>query len=226
MTTNANGPKLGEGIFTASDIARILNIKYARANYWLQKYWASKLAEHTKHQYTFETDGSYAINFKGLVEFYISNELNKQGVSIASIAKAHTLLAKEYNTPYPFASREIIEHLKTDGKKLYATPPDEIIVSLDGSRQLNLDFIQLFFKKLDFDEHETAVRLWPLGKERQIVVDPRHQFGSPVIKGTNIHPATIAGLVEAGDPDSLIQRLYDISPEQIQDAVDFDSLAA
>jgi uncharacterized protein (DUF433 family) len=62
-----------------------------------------------------------------------------------------------------------------------------------------------------------------LGKEHQIVVDPHHQFGQPVIENTNLLAETIYDLCKAGEKKEMLSHLYNISVKEINDAVAFFS---
>ena len=80
--------------------------------------------------------------------------------------------------------------------------------------------------KLDFDGEDLALRLWPLGKSKKIVIDPDHQFGQPTINGTNIIPSTLYQLYKAKEPISFIAATYDISENAVKDAIQYCKKAA
>ena len=85
----------------------------------------------------------------------------------------------------------------------------------------NLDFIRVFFRNIDFDNELIASRFWPLGKDRNIVVDPMRQFGHPVIGSTNIYPETLFNLYKAGEPLEFIAFTYEIDLDHVRDAIEF-----
>ena len=64
-----------------------------------------------------------------------------------------------------------------------------------------------------------AKRFYPLNHTKNIVVDPLHQFGKPVINGTNIQTKTIFILSDAGESTNNICKLYDITVNQVDDAI-------
>lgn len=73
-------------------------------------------------------------------------------------------------------------------------------------------------KQVDYNGYITWGKL---GKEHDIVVDPHHQFGQPVIQGTNINAATIFSMYQSGESVWTIGTLYDITEEQVNDAILF-----
>ena len=75
--------------------------------------------------------------------------------------------------------------------------------------------------KLDFDKNNLAERLYPMGKKNSVVVDPKHQFGQPTIKGTNLFPKTIFNLYQKKEPKTFIASSYDITLKQVNDAIEY-----
>ncbi len=82
-----------------------------------------------------------------------------------------------------------------------------------------------FFEKIEFDDNNIAVRFFPLANSRNVVVDPKHQFGQPVISGTNIKIQTIFSLYQGGETLKDISSLYDISIDKVKDAIAFQKAA-
>jgi uncharacterized protein (DUF433 family) len=160
-----------------------------------------------------------------VVEFFVMVQLAESGVNIRKILVAHKELAKLYKTNFPFAQKIVIENIKCDGLKIYLEI-DKNLITLDGTRQLNLHFIELFFKKLDFGTDKVASRFWPLGKNHGIVCDPHHKFGQPVIEGTNIQAEALYRMHMAGEPIKFIASLYEVSVKKVNDAIELYKNAA
>lgn len=220
-----NTLSIGNGIYTVPDIANILRLPYSKVNMWLNEYWDGKLGQLFNAKYSWRIDGTRAVGFHTLVEFYVMMQFAEAGVKAAQVLKAHTELSKTYNTFFPFAQKQIIENISTDGKRIYLNIKG-IPVTLDGTKQFNLDFIKGFFKKLDFDNELLATRLWPLGKEKAVVCDPHHKFGQPVIDGTNIQTEALYKMYQAKEPIPFIALLYELPLKKVKDAISFHKTAA
>lgn len=223
-TAFANKPTLGKGIFTPAEIARILHLPTSTINRWINTYGDGEFSSGLEHGASWRIDGSKAVDFLTMIEVVVMGTMSEQGVRSREIAKAHKVLANMYKTSHPFASKIVIDRLKIDGKKIYFVDSEHII-NLDGTHQINLDFIKDMFKNLDFDADEIASRYWPLGKDKSIVIDPKRKFGHPVIAGKNIYPETIFGMIEAGDPPGFVASLYNLTDQEIQDAIKYCSAA-
>lgn len=216
-----NTLQLGIGIYTPSEIAQILRISYAKVSRWINKYWDGELGLEYESRYSWTTGNSKAVSFHTLVEFYVMMQLSEAGVNTRKILIAHQKLSKEFNTAFPFALNTVLQGIFTDGNKIYFKIDNDTLITLDGTKQLNLQFIQVFFKNLDFDSDNLASKFYPLGKKNSIVVDPKRKFGHPVVGDSNIYPETIYSLYKAGENKKYISYLYDLKPKEVNDAISY-----
>ncbi len=215
-----NTLNIGNGIYTLPEVAKILRLPYYKVSRWLNKYWDQGFGQQFRMKYSWSVRNTKAIGFYTLIEFYIFYQLGRAGVKTSELLKAHKELSEIYKTPYPFAKKEILESLRTDGKKIYI-PENESWLALNGTQQLNLSFIQTFFKNLDFDNDLMASRFWPLGKSKNIVIDPGRQMGHPVVGKTNIFPETIYNMHKSGESVKFIAFTYDLNEKEVADALDY-----
>ena len=215
-------PRLGEGIYGVPEAAKILNLPLYKVRRLLKVYWNERFGK-GKDLYSWGEGGATAFNFLTLIEFYVFYQLREAGVKTKEILVAHERLSVKMNTNFPFASTTLL----TDGGKILFETEGGAIVETDHSFQYNLkEIIQPFCKKIEFNGERIARRFYPLGKEKNIVVDPHHQFGQPTISGTNILPATIFSYYKGGEPIEFISNIFEISKQQVADAVEYCKLAA
>lgn len=213
-------PSLGIGLYTIPDVANILNLDKILVRRWLKEYWGNqfgnKLASWGKGR-------EKLVHFYTLIEFYVFFHLRKHGVSAQNIAKSHEIISQELQTAYPFANSFIL----TDGKKIFYTMDGEVIINADKSKQINIkSIIEHFCHKIDFDKDHQALRYWPLGKEKNIVVDPHHQLGQPTIKNTNILAETLYCMYTSGEKVGFISSLYDVPENDVKASIEFFKKAA
>ncbi|AXG69556.1 hypothetical protein KORDIASMS9_01779 [Kordia sp. SMS9] len=216
-----NKAEIGNGIYTLPDLASILDLDYYKVSKLLNEYWNKRLADNFGSKYSWSIGKNKAVSFHTLVEFYMFYQLKESGVTTQSILKAHRELSETYLTPFPFAKSEILERISCFGKKIVLEISEDLIINLDSTKQLNLKFIKNFMHKLDFDSNNLAKRLYPLGKKNSVVVDPKHQFGQPTLKGTNLFPETIFNLYNNEESKKFIASSYDISVKQVNDAINY-----
>ncbi len=201
-------PHINEGIYSTKDIADILDIPYHQVRQVMGGFWQN---------YTFGESRGKAVNFLTLIEFYTYNKLRELGIKPIVIKKAHSEIGKHLNTEYPFA-RDII---RTDGKGIWYDLL-ELLINADGTQQINIaPLVKPFLSKIEFNKENLAERYFPLNNSKRIVVDPKYQFGQPVITGTRIKAEIISDFYKAGESLNLICRLYDLSKEQVKDAISY-----
>ena len=207
---------LGVGLYTIPDVAKILRLDKTFVRRWLHEYWGNKF--NNKSLSSWGTGRDKAIPFFTLIEFYVFYQLRRQGLSAQNIAKSHEIIGQELDTPFPFAN-SIILH---DDKKIFYTIDGDSIINADRSKQINFkSIIEQFCRKIDFDKDQLALRYWPLGKEKNIVVDPHHQLGQPTIKNTNILAETLYSMYTSGEKISFISSLYEVSESDVKASIEF-----
>jgi len=220
-------PKLGEGIYVVKDVAKILHLDYEKTYRWIVGYWGGGLD--TTIQYTFGEVGNRAINFLSLIEFYTFFRLREKGLSSTQIRKLHQELSTVLNTKYPFATAQdfFVEGRKSKKaiKKFVYYKYFESLIKVDKKHQFSLEFMEKFLEKIEFDDNNLAVRFFPLANSKNIVVDPKHQFGQPVIIGTNIKTQTLFSLYKGGETLEDISSLYNIEIDKVSDAIAFQQAA-
>lgn len=217
MASSKFNIEIGNGIYTVPDLALILRLPQSKVRRWLTDFYDQRLAN-DKVKYSWGEGKSRATNFLTLIEFYIFYMLREHKIGAGKILEAHQQMSKLLKTRYPFASHNLLVNKKDI---LYQIGLDTW-VHADKTNQIVIHkLIQEFSKKIDFSKDSMATRFWPLGKDHSIVVDPHHQFGQPIIHGTNINAANIYSMYQSGEPLSTIGILYDLTEEQVNDAIAF-----
>ncbi len=213
-----NRPQLGRGIYTISDISNILNLPNHRIRYWINVFWDDKLSKISEIKYSWGEKQDKAVDFYTLIEFHTFYKLRQLGISTNKILKAHSVISKSLKTNFPFASSKIL----TDGNSILFSPDIKTIINADETLQYNLkEVIEPFCRKIDFNSDYLADKFWPMGKKNSIVVDPQHQFGQPIIKGTNILAETVYRMNKAGESIEFIANLYELNRKNVKDSIEY-----
>lgn len=200
-------PKLGEGIYSTKDISDILELPYHKVQRSMSGFW---------QDYTFGRKGDRAVNFLTLIEFYTYYQLREIGIKSYAIKKAHTAISNQLNTLYPFA----MDILHTDGKQVWYEIL-EMIINADGSNQINIvDLVKPFLNKVEF-KNKLAEKYFPLAGSKNIVVDPKYQFGHPIITGTRIKAEIVGDFYEGGESIQTLCEAYNLTEEQVKDAITY-----
>ena len=218
MKTNFESPHIGQGVYTAKDASLIFKIPYSKVNYWFQWY-LKKGKFNIDYQYHFPISDKTAVNFLTLIEMFVFYSLKENGAKTSAILEAHSALSKQLKTPYPFAQ----EDYYSIGNKIFVSNEDRIVTANKKLQYVFSEGLIPYSKKINFGNDKLAHKFYPLETSRNIVVDPKHQFGQPIIAGTNILAATIYDWHLGKEEDTFIAELYNISIESVKDAVSFCS---
>ena len=89
------------------------------------------------------------------------------------------------------------------------------------------EITKAFLRQLEFKDGAMLERWWPLGKERNVVLDPRKNFGQPTIVSEGVPTKVLAESFKANGSVEEVARWYEMKPEFIEEAVEYErSLAA
>lgn len=214
---------IGTGIYTLPDIANILHLPASKVRRWMREYWQLRFSSADQSEFSYGTGKELVTNFLTLIEFFTFYQLRQEGVSAQKIVKAHIALAKTFGTKHPFAKSSIL----TDGEQVLFNGDAGEIIQADETLQFKIrEAIEPFCKKVDFNEDHIVKCFYPMGKDHSIVVDPKRQFGQPVIGDTNVLAETVYNLHRGGESVEMLSGLYDLTEDQVNDAINYYHRAA
>ncbi len=159
-----------------------------------------------------------------LVEVYILYAVRrKYRISLPKIRTANEFVAKHFGSQHPLAE----EGLRTDGIDLFVDECGQLI-SLGKQGQLVMrEVLERHLQRIEYDVG-LASKLYPFSRTagiddpRIVVIDPRVSFGKPVVKNTGILTSMIAERYKAGEMMSFLARDYDLTEEQVQEAIRYE----
>jgi uncharacterized protein (DUF433 family) len=165
-----------------------------------------------------------ALSFRDLLELRFVDAFIKAGVSWKTMRRAHGTAQMELGTTHPFCSQRIA----TDGKNILLRQAeedsDDALLNLVTSQREFLRIVHDFLKELEFCGDEIV--WWPLGKNRQIIVDPRRNFGQPSVAKSGVPAQVLARSVRANSSEDLVARWYEVQRDEIRDALEFEESLA
>jgi uncharacterized protein (DUF433 family) len=169
-------------------------------------------------------DDKLALSFRDLLELRFVDGFIKAGVSWKTMRRAHANAQLELKTTHPFCSQRIA----TDGKNILLRQAeedsDDALLNLVTSQREFSRIVHDFLKELEFCGDEIV--WWPLGKNRQIIVDPRRNFGQPTVATSGVPAQVLARSVQTNSSEELVARWYEVQQDEIRDAVEFEESLA
>lgn len=222
---------VGVGIYTIPEAARLAHVPAPSIRRWLYGYhYGYKGQTVQQPAVVAATDNLRSlrvVTFLDLIEVQFVHAFRDEGVSWKTIRIAATKAREFTRNDHPFASRQFV----TDGSTIFAE-----IVQATGNRELlDLKSDQMAFRrvflpslrvKMELGERRVE-RLWPLGRNRPVVIDPQRQFGQPISRDEGVPTAVLASAYSSmrRSVDS-VARWYDVSRTAVRAAVDFEQRLA
>ncbi len=214
-------------------VDRVLGLRSGTSQRWIDGY--DRGGRHYDPVIREATTGDTSVTWGEFAETRLLAEYRDAGVSMFRMRPAVERL-RELFGPYPLASARM--WLGEDGRDLVLRMQQEvglnraqwIVVPRSGDIMLpNMDGdirwserAQRFRKTLVWSDEEQPVlkQLRPQPDNPSVLIDPLHGFGEPSVR--NVPTEVIAELIRAGDPPSMIADLYELSLDQVNDAVRFE----
>lgn len=158
------------------------------------------------------------IAFPDLISMRVVAALRNTGVSLQAIGTAERWLREITGKRHPLAT----EIIWAGQGQVFAEWGDQL-VSGSARGQMALDLLRehlIPIHGLAFDDESGMAISWE--PSNGIVLEPQVQFGAPCIKGTRIPTRSLAGMVEAGDSVELVANAYNLTPETVKAACDWE----
>lgn len=162
------------------------------------------------------------VSFFNLIEAHVLRALRSEhGVEMAKLRAAIDFAQRKAQVPRLLLSPE----LRTHAGEVFLDRYVELI-NLSASGQLAMRrLFEDHLKRVEWDEWKFPVRLYPYVRagsvtaERPIAIDPRVAFGRPVVHRAGVSTAAIAGRIDAGESITAVAEDYDLSPDEVEQAV-------
>jgi uncharacterized protein (DUF433 family) len=169
------------------------------------------------------------LSFSNLTEAHVLDALRRQyQVELPQIRQAVKYLREHFQSPHPLVRHEML----TDGKHLFveaAGLKDVINASRHGQLAMR-DLIGLHLQRVEWDKDGFVARLYPFTRSRRspaeeasqprvVTMDPRVEFGRPILKVSSVPTAVIADRYKAGESIADLAEDYGEDPLNIEEAV-------
>ena len=162
------------------------------------------------------------LSFYNLVEAHVLRALRTEhGVKLAEMRKAIVYAEKKLQIPRLL----LREELRTHAGQVFLDRFFELI-NLSASGQLAMRrMFEDHLQRVEWDDWQFPVRLYPYAgaaqrtADRPIAIDPRVAFGRPVVRRTGVSISAIANRIDAGETVAALAEDYDLSVEEIEQAV-------
>ncbi len=217
LTDSEHLPSFNEGVYTVAEAARILGRGAEPASSRQVRYWLASGLTTPTHRVA----DSVALSFEDLISLEIVRRLRAKGVSLHSIRRLEEAL-RELNTDRerPLA----YEAFFTDGASIWAQGSDadaNDVIEVVGRYHKQYAWthgISTFADEIRFEPASGRAITW--SPTPYVDLDPRIQFGAPVVSGTRIPVRTIETNLTVGTPAD-VAAWYGLTEEQVLGVRDY-----
>ena len=242
MNVHTPLPAFGLGLYPLAEAARLAQIDTRTARRWSEGYdflyQGRKRHSPGVMELKLQASGDHPdLTFQEMLTLRLVRGFRGVGLSLRTIKKVAQVAAADLQTLTPLVTRRF----RTDGRKVLmevaemapandepGLPPRERkLIDVLTRQQEFADVVEpSLFRNVDWHD-DLAVRWWPLGTDRAVVVDPTVLFGAPRIAETRVPSSAIMASVRAeggGEPAiRAVAHWYGISSGQVLDAVEFET---
>lgn len=168
------------------------------------------------------------LSFVNLIEAHVLRGLRAEHeFTIRHVKRALNELGKHQPPAHPLAFEDFL----TDGADLF-TERFGRLINLNRASQITMcEAFIAHLKRIERAGIDGPVRFFPFIRShdvrgsRTVSISPQVVFGRPVVAGTRVTTAEIAGRVNAGDMVEKVAEDFDLSSQQVKDAMLFERSA-
>ena len=199
-------------LYTPSDISRYAHVHPKTLQAWTDKRGGALLSRAGGRSVA-------PFSFIELIEAHVLVALRKlHGVPMQRIRKAVRWLSDQFETAHPLAEID----LETDGRDVFADYLDLKVSASEGGQIVIPEVVKAYLRRIERDE-EGPVRYYPFttyeASPTLIVMDPRVDFGRPVIKGTRIETVMIFDRYSGGESLTDLAKDYALAIVAVEEAL-------
>jgi uncharacterized protein (DUF433 family) len=226
---------LGIGLYPLAQAARLVGVDARNVRRWLRGYswkyldgrsssgplWSLEYADDE------ELGAEQVLGFNDLLELRAVAKFIEHGVSLKVLRATIEQATREFGR-YPLHT----QHFLTDGRGIFhdaVKRSGDSLLTDYKSRQVVFDAVvrPSLYAGIEYGSSGTAARWFPVQRSKVIVLDPRVQFGEPIVASAGIPTDTIADAVNAEGGDyKRVAKLYSLKPSDVQAAVNFERALA
>jgi uncharacterized protein (DUF433 family) len=213
-------PSVKRPLYSFAEADRIARVTPNTSRRWLKGYSFWYDGEHrTMPPVTWTSETKDAVTFVDLMEVATIDKLRKKGFSFKQIRKINATARFYLKKSRPL----VTETFKVKGRDIFVDEGFGILVNVgyEAGMQAWDEILDPFLDTVEY-EGEIVRRWWPLGKEFAVLVDPDYGFGLPVVEGVGVRTEIIAERYRAGDSTDEIAYDFDVTPKQIDDALQWE----
>lgn len=209
---------LNIGLYSVPEAARLSGIKTASIHRWLRGYCRDGVDYPAVWERSIEAvNGVHVVTFRDLMELRAMNSFLKAGVTWPTIRKAVEKSVLRHETDHPFSTLR----MRTDGRTLFDVDGEHMVEFLTDQVVFST-IVEDYLCDLDFDGDQPS-RWWPMGRNKDVVLDPRFNMGAPMISSCCVPTAILAKACRKNPPED-VACWYEVDIEVVELAAEYEGI--
>lgn len=215
---------VGQGVYGVTEASSLTGVSSPRIRRWFRGYEEGLMDSPRRIPPVLrgdsrEIDGHLQLSFLDLIEIRLIDRFLGYGVPWRELRRAAAVGTELLSSAHPFTSLKF----KTDGRRMFAdvavSATDSGLIQLRDQQRVFRSVIEPVLVDVEFDATQ-AVRWWPLGERRNVVIDPRRAFGRPIVAKSGVPVQVLAAHAEVhGTAET--SDWYCVGVSEVRDAVRF-----
>ena len=180
--------------YTIAEAARLCGLSQGQVRRWIQG--SSQVVNTPRRAGEHRTPG---LDFLDLIELRYVKAFVEAGLGWHVLRTLHERAVTMLRVDHPFATKEFF----IDGYTILTRIADNALLEAVTDRRGFSRMVNRCLAGgagLDFDARGVAIRWWPMGKKRLVLIDPERSFGQPIVSIEGVPTAVLysAYLTESG----------------------------
>jgi uncharacterized protein (DUF433 family) len=208
----------GQGIYSPRQAARLTGSTPQEILRWTR---GSGPSDPLWNAYYQEIDDTTELSFADLIEVRVVKAFRNASVSLQAIRFAINFAQEKYNVERPLVNLEF----RTDGTEILmkALEHDGEFVSLSRKRPGQKVFAEIVRQSLrDLEYHDGIAVRWRPSGYKQVVIDPKRQFGQPVIDDYGVSTETLFSEYQDFQDMQYLSQIYEMPQRLVRSAIQYE----
>ena len=216
---------LARPVYGMSQVDWILRLHPGTARRWIDGY--TRGGKEYPPIVRLEKTDDDIVTWGEFTEARLLSEFRGAGIPIIRMRPAVEELREKFDKRHPLA--HALPYLEEKGRELVLKIQQQVglekqlqlVVVRNGQLVLTTQ-TDHFVRSVDFADRGVVQRMHPLPELDHVWLDPLRQFGEPTVRA--VPTAVIAEQVRAGDDPKLIGRLFELTDQEVWQAIRYEML--
>ena len=215
---------LDRAIYSYPDVDRLVGLHSGTAKRWLEGY--ERGGRFYDPVLRPEPTGGDVVTWGEMVEARLLAEFRSRSVPVQRLRPAIVQLRQEFGR-YPLAHARPL--LDVDGRELVRVVQEQVglerqlqLVVVRNGQLVLAESAERFSSAVEYID-DVVGRIKPDIRTPDVVMDPSRAFGQPAVR--NVRTESLAEDYRAGTSREELADLYDLTPDQVDEAIRFELIA-